>query len=125
MIGCGIICHAKCAPAIHQPCMVSDSPGHSGERTPKSPWKCEYFSFFRHHINHAWFFFLDVAPSPLSNNLVKQVQIEGGSIPLLVQKCIEAVERRGQLVKNGMALAGIDALFQVSIMKGYIVNPEE
>jgi hypothetical protein len=39
----------------------------------------------------------DKAQSMFGNDLASQVRADGGSLPLLVKECIEAVEQRGKI----------------------------
>ncbi|KAI8384955.1 uncharacterized protein BYT42DRAFT_564202 [Radiomyces spectabilis] len=69
---CGIVCHIKC---------VYNAPPQCGRKTSSDSNKSE----------------VDKLPSStmFGNDLAKQVQSEKGTIPLIVQTCIEAVETRG------------------------------
>ncbi|KAL0093989.1 Rho GTPase activation protein, partial [Phycomyces blakesleeanus] len=69
---CNAVCHSKCLTSFSRAC-GNESASHDPTRDEKTIQKGIMFG----------------------NSLIKQIQIEGGMIPLLVQACVEAVEERG------------------------------
>ncbi|KAI8142760.1 Rho GTPase activation protein [Fennellomyces sp. T-0311] len=78
--GCGVTCHFKCASNMPNDCSNYKNSGRSPSmRSPslRSPSIASRNSVV------------------FGNDLIKQVQLENGKVPLIVRCCVEAVEARG------------------------------
>ncbi|KAI7904343.1 uncharacterized protein BX663DRAFT_504733 [Cokeromyces recurvatus] len=64
---CSMVCHAKCAYSVPQVCFRKNNSDANNETTRLM----------------------------FGNDLIKQIQAEKGKIPLIVEKCVESVEKRG------------------------------
>lgn len=70
IVECGIVCHSKCVYSVPQACYRKSSLDNSKSDADST----------RHMFG---------------NDLIKQIHAEKSKVPLVVEKCIESVESRG------------------------------
>ncbi|KAI8344198.1 hypothetical protein BC941DRAFT_6029 [Chlamydoabsidia padenii] len=91
---CLIVCHTKCVYRTLTCQRKSNVDSVNADGSPKGKGKEEIVTA-QSYSNMSLFYNSICLVSMFGQDLVKQVQLEGTQIPLVVQKCIEAVEKRG------------------------------